>query len=331
MRAGVSREIVLGGKDMTLADARAAAAATKAEVRGGGTPGQSSGGVTLRAAVQDWIAASAPGWRGKNERLHAENQLKHWFGGLYDRDVTTLTKPEVLAVLKVAWQSPSVGERLLSRISRVGERLTALDAIPANWADSRTMRALLPKLKPSGEHHAAVPVDEAAGVYRKIRSRTSLAALCLALIAQTAVRSGAARGAEWSEFQLDGDKPVWIVSEERTKTGKALTVPLSPQVVALVRTVPRAHPKLLFAGRTGRPLTDMAILKEMRLWSDEWTVHGWRSSARDFMSLRRFDSDLAELCLGHHVGGAVFRAYQRDDLVELRRPLMCAWSDLLSA
>ncbi len=56
------------------------------------------------------------------------------------------------------------------------------------------------------------------------------------------------------------------------------------------------------------------------------TVHGMRSTFRDWCSEHEHKRDLAEMALGHAVGSAVERAYARSDLLRLRRDLMDAWS-----
>ena len=38
----------------------------------------------------------------------------------------------------------------------------------------------------------------------------------------------------------------------------------------------------------------------------------------------------AELCLGHKVGTVVTRAYNREELLELRRPIMEKWGEYVA-
>lgn len=203
----------------------------------------------------------------------------------------------------------------------------AVDLIPANPADSRVMRDLLPRVKAVQQHHPAIPWDEAPVYWKGFCKRTGMAARALQLIALTAVRSGEARGACWHEFDLS--KAMWTIPEERAKTGRALEVPLSRQAVALIGKLPKHHPVLLFPSAAGKPVSDMAVLKEMRLLHDEWSVHGWRSTFRDWGSHARLGRDLLEMALGHAVGSQVERAYARSNLLKLRRLVMQQWADHL--
>ena len=64
--------------------------------------------------------------------------------------------------------------------------------------------------------------------------------------------------------------------------------------------------------------------------ADKMTVHGIRSSFRDWVSEQTATPwAVAELALAHRVGNAVEQAYHRTDLLDRRRELMDAWADFL--
>ena len=42
-----------------------------------------------------------------------------------------------------------------------------------------------------------------------------------------------------------------------------------------------------------------------------------------------YPAELAELCLMHSVGNAVYQAYQRSDLFEKRRSIMRDWNEIV--
>ena len=60
---------------------------------------------------------------------------------------------------------------------------------------------------------------------RRVRYIHPSAALCVEMIALTAVRSGEARGARWDEIDLAGG--VWTISASRLKAGREFSVPLN--------------------------------------------------------------------------------------------------------
>jgi integrase len=68
-----------------------------------------------------------------------------------------------------------------------------------------------------------------------------------------------------------------------------------------------------------------------RLGRDDVTVHGFRSTFRDWVEERTaFAGSVAEAALAHVVGDKVEAAYRRGDLFEKRRRLMEAWDGYCS-
>jgi len=85
---------------------------------------------------------------------------------------------------------------------------------------------------------------------------------------------------------------------------------------------------LIFPGsRTGSQLSDMTLTKAMRTAKRAETVHGFRSSFRDWAAERQptIPAMVAEMALAHSVGNATQQAYLRSDLRDMRRALMDAW------
>ena len=135
------------------------------------------------------------------------------------------------------------------------------------------------------------------------------------------------RGADWSEFDLDG--AVWNIPPERTKTKTAHRVPLSNrslQVLAEARCVGSGEGLAFPSPTTGRALTNESFPKLMRELAIDGTPHGMRAAFRSWCSDTGVPRDLAEMCLGHAVKG-VEGAYQRSDMLDRRRPLMKAWAE----
>jgi integrase len=64
-----------------------------------------------------------------------------------------------------------------------------------------------------------------------------------------------------------------------------------------------------------------------RLGRDDLTVHGFRSTFRDWVEeATAFSGAVAEAALAHVVGDKVEAAYRRGDLFEKRPKLMAAWA-----
>jgi integrase len=113
------------------------------------------------------------------------------------------------------------------------------------------------------------------------------------------------------------------------KGGREHRVPLSDDVVALLRELPRdAVSEAVFPGRSaGGFLNQDAMADVLAKLRPGITVHGFRSSFRTWAEERaRFPRDLAEEALAHRLGNATERAYRRTDMLEERRPMMAAWA-----
>jgi integrase len=61
--------------------------------------------------------------------------------------------------------------------------------------------------------------------------------------------------------------------------------------------------------------------------ADKETVHGMRSSFRDWAAKAGFPRDVCELSLAHAVAGKTEKSYWRDDALDPLRTLMQAWGD----
>ena len=64
-------------------------------------------------------------------------------------------------------------------------------------------------------HHPAIQIDEAKAFMAAVRSTTGTVAKCLEFVMLTACRSGEARGAVWSEFDLTAKQ--WLIPAARMK------------------------------------------------------------------------------------------------------------------
>jgi integrase len=155
-----------------------------------------------------------------------------------------------------------------------------------------------------------------------------IAPRALEFLILTAARSGEVLGARWDE--LDHGAKVWVVQAHRMKGAREHRVPLNERAFAILGEMRMLHAAgngHVFPGlKPGRPLSSMALEAVLRRMEVDVTVHGFRSSFRDWAGERtHFPREIAEAALGHLVGDSVERAYRRGDALEKRRELMKAW------
>ena len=110
-----------------------------------------------------------------------------------------------------------------------------LQQIEANPAREVALAEIINK--PATVHHPKLERDQIADFLRALAAYggepTTRIALHLLLL--TFVRKGELRGAKWSEFALEGESPTWVIPAERMKMREQHVVPLSPQVISLLR------------------------------------------------------------------------------------------------
>src|SRR5215469_4876418 len=99
----------------------------------------------------------------------------------------------------------------------------------------------------------------------------------------------------------------WIIPEERYKTGFQLLVPLSKAAAAVLAAVPRlSRYNFVFAVSGKRPFSDFSTYKrdfDKACGVTGWTLHDLRRTGRSLMSRAGVNTDHAERCLGHLIGG----------------------------
>jgi integrase len=112
-------------------------------------------------------------------------------------------------------------------------------------------------------------------------------------------------------------------------------VPLSERAVEILRKMAELGAKgYVFKGaKEGMPLSNMAGLKLLqRMGRDSITVHGFRSSFRDWAGeTTAFPREVIEHALAHRIPDKAEAAYARGTLLVKRAKLMQAWADYCAA
>lgn len=339
-RDGTLREMGLGGlKSVTLARARELAGEARANLQVGVDPiaAKNSAPVavpTFGEEADDFIEAMKPEFRNAKHIDQWKMTLRDYAAPLRSKRVDQIATADVLEVLKPIWLTkPETAARLRGRIERVLDAAKAKGhrsgENPALWRGH--LDKLLPKRrKLSRGHHAAMPYEDVPAFVAELRQRDAMAAQALEFTILTAARSGETFGATWKEIDLEA--ALWTVPKERMKAGREHRVPLTPRAVEILTelselsTGPNAY---VFPGqKEGRPLSVMAMDMILRRMKVNFTVHGFRSSFRDWAGEETaFPREVAEAALAHVVGDQTERAYRRGDALEKRRKLMDAWAN----
>jgi integrase len=174
---------------------------------------------------------------------------------------------------------------------------------------------------------ASAEIAEAPSIFKGILNLDSPSAWALAFSILTAARSGEVRQMRTS--QLDLDYGVWTVPAEKMKAGKLHYVPLSPLAVTLAKKGISLNREVVFPNGSGKPLSDAALLECLKGVRKGITVHGWRSTFTGWATENGYSLELTDKALAHQEKDKVRRAYQRNELLEPRRPMMLHWEKYL--
>jgi integrase len=335
---GRRRDIGLGEvRHVSLRNARLEAAAIKKLAASGIDPLDERRKVevvipTFEAATKLAHAELVKSWKnGKHTKQWLKTLELYAFPKLGKLKVDQIDGPLIRNVLAEIWLDiPETARRVRQRIGTVLDWAYA-SGFRSTEAPTRSLSKGLPRQPKKKGHFAALPHADVPAFLSKLRARNLCASrLALEVVILTATRSGEVRGAKWSE--LNDDLSLWTVPAERMKAGVTHVVPLSRQAAdvfkaAIVLRQPDCD--LIFPGAVpGSQLSDMALLQLVRGLEIPVTVHGFRSSFRDWVAEEtEVPREIAEAALAHTLENKVEAAYRRTDFLAKRRALMEQWAD----
>ena len=340
-RNGKQREMGFGPVgDVTLAEARDKAREARRHLLAGRDPLVERDRDKQTATFGDFADAYVETMKGQWSNLKTAHQWRVMLttnaAPLRSRPIADVDTEGVLGVLKPMWtKTPEMAVKARSRIEAVLDAAKAKGLRqgenPARWRGH--LDQLLPK-RPAlvRGHHAAMPYADVPAFMATLAASDTLSFLALRFTILTAVRTGEALGARWTEF--DFAARLWTLPADRMKASRQHRVPLSDAALGIVQALhERRLNDFVFPGmKAGKPLSNMAMMMVLRGLDVDVTVHGFRSSFRDWAAeTTDYPGEVAEMALAHVVADAVERAYRRGDLFEKRRGLMDVWAAFCSS
>lgn len=192
-----------------------------------------------------------------------------------------------------------------------------------NLAGDAISAALLKNSEP--KHYRALPHGEVGSALARISVSAGAPGprLAIEFLVLTAARSAGVRGTGWGEINLDA--ATWEFPGEQMKAGKAHRVPLSGRALEVFKEARKRFrdSDLVFRSARETTVTNAVLLRVLRHSGVTGTVHGSRTSFRSRAAEEGVDRQVAEMALAHAFKG-VEGAYQRNDLLEMRRIIMQA-------
>lgn len=330
-RARAARHMLLDGIDPLAT--KAAEKARRIE--------EAAKAVTFRTAAKGYVEDNKAAWRNAKHAWQWTATLEaHVYPIIGDLPVAMVDTGHVTRILKPIWTTKAeTAARVRGRIEAVLDYAKVhgwrSGENPARWKghldNVLPARGKVSKV----EHHAALPWGETGAFMAELDREEGLAALALRFTILTAARTGEVIGATWGEIDLPA--ALWTVPASRMKAEREHRVPLSPSALAALTEAAKARRDAaagapLFPGGKGgaavKGLSNVAMLMLLRrMKRDDLTVHGFRSTFRDWAAESTgYQREVVEAALAHTIDSKVEAAYRRGDLFEKRRRLMEEWA-----
>jgi integrase len=289
--------------------------------------------ITFEKAALAYFDAHERKWRNAKHRAQYLSSLKTYaFPKIGSLPVAAIDVSLVLKVIEPIWhEKTETANRVRGRIEAVLDWATVrgyrAGDNPARW------KGYIENVLPSRSaiqkpiHHAALPFDDLPEFMAALRQREGIAARALEFTILTAARTGEVVGATWDEINLK--ESTWTVPAGRIKGGCEHRVPLSDRALEILGALPREkNNPVVFIGPRKGGLSNRGMGSVLvRMGRDDVTIHGFRSTFRDWGAERTsYPNHVLEMSLAHVVGNKVEAAYRRGDLFAKRVRLMADWT-----
>ena len=270
---------------------------------------------------------------------YAERILQKELASWSHRDARTIKPREVIELLDAIVERPApvMANRvagLLSQMFRYGIHRQIVETSPVQllFRPGGTER---PRQRALDDQELAALLANVDEVTKRAK-RTGIA---IRLILLTAVRRSELTGARWSELDLEARAAVWNIPAERTKTGVAFSVPLTPPAVEQFKRLKRmagrspwAFPAEAGDGAVDARLFTRSIARHLETFAEHkvgaFTLHDLRRTVRTGLARLGIRPDIAERCLNHAQAG-IIATYDTHHYLEEKRDALTQWADHL--
>lgn len=282
------------------------------------------------------------------KQLKNDKNIKQWtstmtefaYPVIGDTHIDQITTTQIKDIINTILPRLDTATKMRSRMERIIDSAwieNRPEELYVNPASKKIVDVLAKGItkKKQRKHHLAVPIEDAPKLFQdcwaKYPSIVSYAALCFIIL--TIGRSGMGVKARWE--QIKGDQ--WIIDGKDMKAGIDHVCPLSTQALKIIELRKMIDPDsgwVFPSPKTHKQMTTDAVLNCLQFISGErYTVHGWRTTFKQWASERDDSSDddylLSELALAHKVGDKTQQAYFRTTLYKKRQKQNQEWADFL--
>ena len=297
---------------------------------------------TFQAVAQEWLTMKQKEWSPGHYTKSARAFERDIYPAIGKLPIANIT-PAIVAKAIVDINKRDVLEtatRILQHLNGVFRYAQAKGLCRDNPA--APAREVLPRKKDNGRMPALLDWVALGDLLRRADMARLSPSVRMAhrLCAFSAARIGNVVEAEWREFHLDDDQPVWVIPREKMKvTTRDIDhrIPLGPEIAAELRqwssmTGGKGHvfPSPQGGKHIGRESIEKVYRVTLKL-EGKHSPHGWRSAFSTLARDQGFARDVVELALDHAHDNDVARAYDRGERFTQRVELFNWWGEQLAA
>ena len=315
-----------------LAEARAIALRNKVDVLGGREPARRERNTSSPAfaeAADRALEHRAHRWDNPNTRRKAEREIAvHLKPVLGSRPIGAITSRELTNILLPIHRRSSY----LSKRLRAHLKYIMAWAIAHNYRSTDPLDSISTELfgdsgqGARGPAKAVAPEDVGSAMVMMFdQFRTAAHRHWFELIVFTACRSGEARLATWSDFDLDAR--CWTIPASRMKMRVEHRIPLSDGALDVLSRARAAalHTDYLFVNRNLEPYSGTTLVSVLRQFGAHFVPHGFRSTIHDWGLENNLSWEVCEAVLAHKLPGP----YSRTKLYKERVQVMQDWGEFV--
>jgi integrase len=292
-------------------DANALAAATNAD--------------TLQAVAELYLSGAGKKLRSVGEQRR--NLIKHVFPAIGGKPIAKIVRSDIVKLLdKVqAEAGPFAADSRRAYLSKLfswyTERSDTFVSPMSRAVSRRTTRE-------ERKRDHILSDQELRDVWAVAEKSKSQFGVIVRLLLLSGARRNEISGMQWAELQGN----LWTLPAARSKNKEAIIRPLSDAAMVIIDSQKQIDGcPYVFAARRNSPFRGMSAAK--RIFDrelvdylegtgrtvDKWRIHDLRRVARTILSRAKVSADIAEMCLGHVVGGirAVYDQHEYADEIKL--------------
>ena len=296
---------------------------------------------TFRAVAEEWFAMKEKEWSLTHHTKSKRAFERDIYKALGELPIESIT-PSVIAKAIETINKRDVLEtatRILQHLNGVFRYAQAKGLCEINSA--APVKEILPRKKINGRMPALLDWNSLGALLRAAEAARLSPSVRAAhrLLAFSATRISNVVQAEWKEFDLDADIPIWVIPRAKMKDHTRIgdhRIPLGPQITAELKQWGKLFGRkgYVFPSPTGNQFISRESLeKAYRVtlnMSGKHAPHGWRSAFSTLARDNGFEQDVVELALDHAHGNEVVRAYDRGERFTQRVGLYKWWGEKLT-